>query len=80
MTYIFINPVVDSMYKKEELDELLMNNGYSRVEVKNDWHKIVKEKYEQAIKSTKKTVLDRRCPLAMDTINEYINEEDSYCT
>ena len=59
MTYIFINPVVDSMYIKKELDELLLRNGYTRVAVKEDWHKIVKEKYNKALKSTGKTILDR---------------------
>ena len=78
MAYIFINPVVGNMYRKEELDELLINNGYSRVEVENDWHKIVKEKYNEALKSTEKTLLDKRCPLAIDTINEYINENDAF--
>ena len=78
MKYIFINPVVHNMYKKEELDELLFNNGYLRVEVKHDWHKIVKEKYQQTISSTQKTVLDKRCPLAIDTIDEYINEDDIF--
>ena len=78
MAYIFINPVVGNMYRKEELDELLINNGYSRVEVENDWHKIVKEKYNEALKSTEKTLLDKRCPLAIDTIDEYINENDAF--
>ena len=78
MAYIFINPVVCNMYRKEELDELLINNGYSRVEVENDWHKIVKEKYNEALKSTEKTLLDKRCPLAIDTIDEYINENDAF--
>ena len=77
MAYIFINPVVGNMYRKEELDELLINNGYSRVEVENDWHKIVKEKYNEALKSTEKTLLDKRCPLAIDTISEYISDEDT---
>ena len=77
MAYIFINPVVGNMYKKEELDELLFNNGYSRVEVETDWHKIVKEKYNETLKSTEKTLLDQRCPLAIDTINKYINDEDT---
>lgn len=78
MEYIFINPVVDNMYIKEELDELLFNNGYLRVEVKNDWHKIVKEKYNEALKSTEKTILDRRCPLAIDIIDEYIDDQDVF--
>lgn len=77
MTYIFINPVVANMYKEEELNELLLGNGYSRIEVKNDWHKIVKEKYNQTLKSTQKTLLDKRCPLAIDTIKEYINEDEA---
>ena len=77
MAYIFINPVVGNMYKKEELDELLLKNGYSRVEVETDWHKIVKEKYNETLKSTEKTLLDQRCPLAIDTISEYINDEDT---
>lgn len=77
MAYIFINPVVGNMYEKEELDKLLINNGYSRVEVENDWHKIVKEKYDEVLKSTKKTILDRRCPLAIDTINEYVDDKDA---
>ena len=77
MAYIFINPVVGNMYKKEELDELLLNNGYSRVEVETDWHKIVKEKYNENLKSTEKTLLDQRCPLAIDTISEYISDEDT---
>ena len=77
MAYIFINPVVGNMYKKEELDELLLKNGYSRVEVETDLHKIVKEKYNETLKSTEKTLLDQRCPLAIDTISEYINDEDT---
>ena len=78
MTYIFINPVVDSMYIKKELDELLLRNGYTRVAVKEDWHKIVKEKYNKALKLTGKTILDRRCPLAIDTITEYISDNDTF--
>ncbi len=77
MAYIFINPVVANMYVKEELNELLLSNGYSRIEVENDWHRIVKEKYNQTLKSTQKTILDKRCPLAIDIIREYINEEET---
>ncbi len=78
MEYIFINPVVANMYIKEQLDELLLDNGYARIEVDNDWHKIVKEKYKDALKSTKKTLLDRRCPLALDTAKLYINDMDVF--
>ena len=71
MAYIFINPVVANMYIKEDLDEWLLNNGYVRVEIENDWHGIVKEKYNEALNSTEKTLIDKRCPLAVDTINKY---------
>ncbi|MBQ1275321.1 MAG: hypothetical protein IIY08_08045 [Cellulosilyticum sp.] len=76
MKYIFINPVVDQMYIKEELDKALIENGYQRVEVQTDWHKIVKEKYTKALKETNLTILDRRCPKAIEAIHEYFNKEE----
>ena len=78
MEYIFINPVVANMYVKEELDALLLSNGYTRIEVQNDWHKIVKEKYTEALKLAGKPLLDRRCPLAIDTASKYVNKEDAF--
>lgn len=75
MEYIFINPVVDKMYVKEELDKVLINNGYIRVEVENDWHGIVKEKYKELHKNRNDlTILDRRCPMAIDTISQYVKD------
>lgn len=76
MKYIFINPVVDNMYIRKDLDELLFNNDYQRVEIKTDWHKIVKEKYDNLINQTELTVIDRRCPMAIDTIKPYIDENE----
>ena len=77
MKYIFINPVVDNMYIKEELDQLLLQNGYTRVGVEHDWHQIVKEKYKETLQSTEKTVIDMRCPLAVSTIKKYLSKQDS---
>ena len=54
MEYVFINPVVDKMYIKEILDKILLNSGYVRIEVENDWHGIVKEKYKEFQKNNKK--------------------------
>ena len=78
MEYIFINPVVANMYEKEELDALLLSNGYTRIEVENDWHKIVKEKYTEALKLAGKPLLDRRCPLAIDTASKYVSKEEAF--
>lgn len=75
MKYIFINPIVDSMYVKEELDKILFKNGYQRIEVKTDWHKLVKEKYDKTLKQTKLTMLDMRCPKAVETITPYLDKE-----
>ena len=75
MKYIFINPVVANMYAKKELDAVLLQNGYHRMEVLTDWHKVVKEKYDKLRKQTKKTILDKRCPKAMETILPYVHDE-----
>lgn len=76
MKYIFINPVVDNMYVKEILNDVLLKNGYQRIEVETDWHGIVKEKYNKVLKQTKLTILDRRCPKAIETINKYLNNQE----
>ena len=75
MKYIFINPVVDNIYIKEELNEVLLQNGYERVEVKEDWHKIVKQKYNETLKQTKRTVIDKRCPKAVETAMAHLDDE-----
>ncbi|CAM2079220.1 MAG: Iron hydrogenase large subunit C-terminal domain-containing protein [uncultured Clostridium sp.] len=75
MQYIFINPVVDKMYNKEELNEVLVKNNYKRIGVEKDWHGIVKEKYKEVINKTNLTILDRRCPLAIDKIEKYLDDE-----
>ncbi len=77
MEYIFINPVVDKMYIKEILDNILLDNGYIRVEVENDWHGIVKEKYKELHKNSNNlTILDRRCPATIETVSDYVNHEE----
>lgn len=79
MEYIFINPVVDKMYEEEALDKVLLNNGYIRVEVENDWHGIVKEKYKEVINENKNndlTILDRRCQATIDTISQHIKSKE----
>ena len=75
MNYIFINPVVDKMYNKEELDAVLEKNGYERVNVTVDWHGIVKEKYKSALEEADLPLLDRRCPLAIQHIEKHIENK-----
>ena len=76
MKYIFINPVVAHMYIKESLDQVLLQNGYQRVEVEKDWHQIVKGKYQEVLQEASGTILDRRCPKAVETVMPYFNKEE----
>ena len=53
MTYIWINPVADSMYDKDTLKDFLHQHGYQRIEITGDWLNVVKEKYQAAIEEHK---------------------------
>ena len=75
MYYIFINPVVDKMYDKEELNKVLQSNGYERIDVAFDWHGIVKDKYKSAIEQSKLPLLDCRCPMAIELAKEQVNNK-----
>lgn len=75
MKYVLINPVVDSMYERDKLDFLLLENGYSRVECEVSWGPVVKEKYKQVIETGEGTVVDVRCPVAAQKVKERYNKE-----
>lgn len=75
MQYVFINPVVANMYIEAALDAALLQNGYARVYVSEDWHGLVKEKYSQLVSQTEQTVLDQRCPKAIETVLPYVTEK-----
>lgn len=62
MSYIWINPVVDSMYERTKLDKFLQGHGYQRLEVMENWGKVVKEKYEKVVGKKQLPVMDMRCP------------------
>jgi len=73
MTYIWINPVVDSMYERENLDRILLAHGYNRMETSGDWISVVKEKYLQEIQKSKTPVMDVRCPKIKELLEETKN-------
>lgn len=65
------------MYIKETLDKVLLENDYIRVEVENDWHEIVKEKYKDLHKNSDNLIiLDRRCPVTIEIIKPYIKSKE----
>lgn len=70
MAYIWINPVTDSMYDADVLNEFLRRHGYKRINASGDWLSIVKEKYQLAVKQAPHTVMDMRCPKTMEILEE----------
>lgn len=68
MTYIWINPVTESMYHGPALDEFLVRSGFIRVKHTMDWGRIVREKYRRLLEEGCKTVADARCPMACGLI------------
>ena len=74
MAYIWINPVTAGMYEKEVLDGFLHQHGYQQLLTKTDWIKIVKEKYFEVIKESKCTVIDMRCPKAVELAKDLGNK------
>lgn len=70
MAYIWINPVTDSMYEPDVLNEFLYKNGYKRIKTTGDWPNIVKEKYRLAVEQAAHTVMDMRCPKTKETLEE----------
>lgn len=76
MAYIWINPVVDSMYDKERLNDFLHRHGYQRMEASVDWMKVVQEKYRSLLEQSEETVLDMRCP-KIRTLIEDVGEVEN---
>ncbi len=78
MKYILINPVIDKMYKQDTLNSFLKTNGYARVFCNENWANIVINKYKNAIKYSKgSTIIDMRCPLAVDTVKDIIDKDEN---
>ncbi len=70
MAYIWINPVTDSMYETDILNEFLWQHGYKRIDVSTDWPAVVKEKYQLAVERAAYTVMDMRCPKIKEVLEE----------
>lgn len=69
MAYVWINPVVASMYEPEILDKFLQKHGYKQVKTSEDWLHIVKEKYRAAVNEAKVPVMDMRCPKSGEVVD-----------
>lgn len=72
MTYIWVNPVSESMYDGSELARFLMNNDLNWVKCKMDWGRIVKEKYRKLVEEGGETLADARCPMACGQVRDLL--------
>lgn len=70
MAYIWINPVTDSMYATDVLNEFLCQYGLKRIQTFIDWRKVVKEKYGVAVAQATHPVVDMRCPKIKELLDE----------
>lgn len=70
MAYIWINPVTESMYEPDVLNEFLHQHGFRRFHTSSDWLTIVKEKYRLATQQATQTVMDMRCPKTRGLLDE----------
>ena len=70
MTYIWINPVTESMYESKALMEFLQKHGYQQVKVSEDWLNIVKEKYRATVMGASGPVIDIRCPKTKQVLDK----------
>lgn len=70
MAYVWINPVVASMYEEAALEEFLRRLGHERFEASANWPAIVRGKYEAVVQQAPHTVMDMRCPKIKDLLDE----------
>ena len=70
MTYIWINPVAEGMYEPKQLTAFLQKHGYEPVKVTGDWLNIVKEKYRALVNTSDRPVIDMRCPMTKQVLDE----------
>lgn len=76
MTYIWFNPVVIAMYGWKQLECLAHNNHFQPIQCKEDWGSYVKNRYKQELAVSTKTILDLRCPKAVDYVKKYFPVEE----
>lgn len=70
MAYLWINPVTESMYETNVLNDFIHQYGFERIYTSVDWLSVVREKYRKAVKVSKGTVIDVRCPKAAELVKE----------
>lgn len=69
--YIWLNPVVWSMYDKAKLEHAVCSRGYEIVECHEDHLSKVKNGYDDVISKSPFCVMDMRCPAAVAYAREH---------
>ena len=68
--YIWFNPVVKSLNSYHKLQAFITEFSFVEINPNEDLITSVKEKYYETIRLSEKTVVDMRCPMAVDLIRE----------
>lgn len=76
MAYIWINPVAESMYAPEELEDFLRKYDFKRFTTSKDWLSIVKEKYLDVVSRANVPVMDVRCPKVKELLQEMATDSE----
>ena len=71
--YVWINPVVMSLYDIEYLKHILIKKGFQIVLPNKNCAKIIKNKYREKYLNSDKCIIDSRCP----KIYEYIENNNN---
>lgn len=69
--YVWLNPVVLSLYEKEELYATVAGQGYEIVSCQEDMIEKVRKKYEAFLQQSSRCVMDMRCPAAVAHVREH---------
>ena len=74
--YVWLNPVVLSMYEEEELRRVVGEAGFEIVECAEDHIGAVKKKYGDEIRKAGVCVMDMRCPAAAELAKSRFSKAD----
>ena len=68
--YLWLNPVIYEQYLESSLQEFAEKNNFSLVHPKRNFASSVKEKVKKIVESSNKTVIDTRCPMAVEVLRK----------
>lgn len=75
--YVWLNPVVLSLYEEKELFEAIRQKGFEIIICRENHLEKVRQKYEKKMMESDRCVMDMRCPAAADYVRSRYGEKDA---